>query len=343
MQDSQVVTQPQETRSPVSKHTYVFASVVAVIALLVSIAYGGYQVYLDGKDAKAAEEFDLNPREIAAQLAIEGDYEGASEVYEGLLADGSLRGSNREQIEVKSWLGCCYNALGKYEEAEAILAEVNAVAPNKAPNHFFMACALASQGKDDKALRAFADYMLLGGVYPRENITFKVAHQLEHLEASGQIDELLAKPQMGFKFAYGWRAAASDISGQNVGSTNMEVDLEMPSMTLDFWSQFPRNNREFDSWKLVCYLDPSKNEWRGRLVTENSAIGEFVGTLEEDRLAMLGTWIPATGGAPVPAKLTIEQSQSNDRLTHLQILCSMDGSKDWEHAMEFCSLSMSRN
>lgn len=335
-----------ESQPPYSRQYYVLMSVIAVLTVIGSIAYGGYRIFQDAQEAKNAVNYSPNYFTIGQQLAEEEQFAAAAELFQGLVDEPGVLRTRRARATVKSWLACCRNALGEHQEAERLFREVHRQGyvdlNGSVNNRFFLACSLASQGEDDEAIQALSEYLLLGGEYPRPEHTFKVAAQLQHLEDSGRVRELLNLPQMDFEFLYGRRSAISGNSNYELGSTFANVDLQMESMSLKFRIN-PNVRQEFDSWQMVCYLDVEEDVWRARLVTGSSAIGEFSGDLEKDRLHMTGTWIPATGGVTSPAKLEFTRDPTNAQRTRVRILRSVDGSSDWSRAQKICDMSLLRN
>ncbi len=303
---------------------YVIASVLATLFIVGGIAYGGYRVYERGKPDNRVQDFQPDYRIVGQQLAVEEKFESAADVFESLYTE------NSNDLASRSWYGCCQNALGNYALAEEVLRSIpfqRIQGPEQ--NRYFLACVCASQGKDEEALQFMWEYLLMGGIYPRPDNTFKVAHQLADLEASGKIQELLDKPQLVFRRIYG-RKAAHNQSHHVVGHVRTSVERAIPVVKMEFTTAW--DNEVDTPWALVCHLDEASQTWHAKFMQDNAAFGEFEGNWVGDRLRLEGRWIPATGGDEIPALLQMRFDPANPRQTDFFLFKSYDKSGDWRTA-----------
>ncbi|MDA7980634.1 MAG: tetratricopeptide repeat protein [Pirellulales bacterium] len=320
---------------------------VAVLLVIAGIAYGGYRIFVDGKMVRNAKPYNPDYIAIARQLAVQGKFEAAIDVYEGILREGLLKRRPQERREAKAWLGCCYNALGQHAQAIEVYKAARREFPPETNNRYFLACSYASLGKDKEALQALWEYLLLGGQLPRQDKTFqdktfKVAHQLHRLEDEGRIQKLLNKPQLPFGFLLGCEVAVSDPGSLDIGVAITEIQFKIPFVKISFWPA-PGERLRHQPWDLVFQPDIETDQWQAHLITDSSGIGEFKGTVLPGQITMTGKWIPPTGGPEVLARLEIQQQQSNSNASTLRMLLSPDGSGDWPQAEMFLQVRLMRN
>lgn len=309
---------------------YIALTMAATLAVLGGIVYGGYRIYAEQSlFRERVGTFNPPYLQIAQSLATDEQYADAEAVFEHMLEE------NPVDLYARSWLACCYNAQGKYEEAAVIYESLRAGLTPPSDLYrdtlYFLACARASQGDANRALEAFSSYLFWGGGYPRADRTFKVTWQLDELAQTQEFQDLLTDPALEFRYFRGSRMLYSP-DGRELGELYGSVKESSRDLaTLDF---FEIKNQDVNNpdWTLHCYIDREANVFRARYSRRGEEVQDFVGTIKRAEIEMYHRQPASEGEAAIVTKLEWLRDAATPGRSDLRLLRLTDGSDDWSRA-----------